>query len=127
MNKAEFTKLEAVLYKRGYKKYNQQWHHEDYVIGKGFNKTNNQWEEGRNSYQVGLSIYDYSCKGYPLLTEKEKDHVGIDIHIGVSRTPEEMIDMSLMWIDGTLIEEIETQAESFYNWVCKTWNKPREK
>jgi hypothetical protein len=31
MTKEDFTQLEAMLYKRGYKKYNQQWHHENPV------------------------------------------------------------------------------------------------
>jgi hypothetical protein len=126
MKKAEFDKLEAMLYKRGYHKYIQHWYHEDYVISKGFHKSDNQWDDDRYAYQILLSIYDYSDKNYMQLTEKERDHVGIDIRFGVSRNIEERIDMVMSWHDNTTIEEVEAQAESFYKWVCETWNEPRE-
>lgn len=50
MNKQEFEKLEQSLIERGYRKYDQQWHHEDYVIGKSFHREDNQWEEDRAAY-----------------------------------------------------------------------------
>jgi hypothetical protein len=126
MNKEQFEPLAKVLCDRGYKKYKQHWHHEDYVIGKGFHRKDNQWEEDRDAYHLGLSIYDYSSRRdlWDRLPESERNHVGIDIHIDVSRTTDERIDLTLSWNDGTTIEEVEKIAESFYNWVCNTYPKP---
>lgn len=70
MNKKQFDEFAKILYARGYKRYNQIWHHEDYVIGKGFHKADNVWEEDRNAYQIILSIYDYSDKDYPGLSKR---------------------------------------------------------
>ena len=128
MTKEEFTQLEAMLYKRGYKKYNQQWHHEDYIIGKGFHKKDNQWEENRNVYQIILSIYDYSSRKdlWDRLSEKERNRVGIEIHVDMSRTIDERIEMVMAWYNNTTIEEVEAAADSFYQWACKMWDKPRE-
>lgn len=128
MNKDQFEPLAKSLYDRGYKKYNQQWHHEDYVIGKGFHKKDNQWEEGRNGYQLLLSIYDYSLKRelWDRLSTKERTRVGIEIHIGVSRIIDERMDLTLAWHDDTTIEEVEKIAESFYNWVCTVYPEPRK-
>jgi hypothetical protein len=128
MNKDQFEPLAKSLYDRGYKRYNQQWHHEDYVIGKGFHKKDNQWEEERNGYQLLLSIYDYSLKRelWDRLSAKERTHVGIEIHIGVSRIIDERMDLTLAWHDDTTIEEVEKIAESFYNWVCTVYPEPRK-
>ena len=128
MNKDQFEPLAKSLYDRGYKKYNQQWHHEDYVIGKGFHKKDNQWEEERNGYQLLLSIYNYSLKRelWDRLSAKERTHVGIEIHIDVSRIIDERMDLTLAWHDDTTIEEVEKIAESFYNWVCTVYPEPRK-
>lgn len=126
MNKKQFDELAEGLYARGYKRYNQHWYHEDYVIGKGFHKDDNEWEEDRNAYQIILSIYDYSDKDYPGLSEKDRDHVGIEIHFDVSRTIGERIDMDMSWHDIDRIEDIEQAAESFFEWVCSFYVKPRE-
>lgn len=126
MNKKQFDKLAESLYKRGYKKYNQQWHHEDYIIGKGCHEEDNKWEEDRTAYQILLSIYDYSDKNWPNLPPEMKDRVGIEIHIDVSRTIDERIEMCMAWHDNDCIEGIECKAEEFYRWVCQTWPFPRE-
>ena len=128
MNKNQFESLADSLYKRGYKKYNQQWHHEDYIIGKGFHRNDNQWEEDRCAYQILLSIYDYSLKKelWDRLPVKERNHIGIEIHLDVSKTIDERMDLILTWHDDTTIEEVEKTAESFYNWVCITYSEPRK-
>lgn len=126
MNKKQFDELAEKLYARGYKRYNQHWHHEDYVIGKGFHKDDNLWEEDRSAYQIILSVYDYTDKNYPNLTDEMRNHVGIEIHFDVSRTIDERIDMDMSWHDTDRIEEIERAAESFYEWVCSFYNKPME-
>lgn len=125
MTKQQFDKLEAELKEKGYKKYIQTWHHEDYILGKAFHKYDNQWEENRAAYQIILSVYDYSDKNYPGLTEKDKNHVGIEVRFVVSRTIDERIDMTIAWHDDTTIEEIEDHAEQFYQWCCDTWIEPR--
>lgn len=126
MNKKQFDKISASLYKRGYKKYDQHWHHEDYILGKGFHRWDNQWEEDRNAYQILMSVYDYSNKDYPGLRPQDRDHVGIEVRVGVSRTSDERVELVLAWHDDDAIENIEGVAESFYEFVCETWPEPRE-
>ena len=126
MNKKQFDKLAESLYKRGYKKYGQHWHHEDYVIGKGFHKKDNRWEKDRSAYQIGLSIYDYAIhRDWSWkLSESMRDYVGIEIHVDVSRNINERIDLTITWDDNTTIEEVEATAESFYKWICNTYPEP---
>lgn len=123
MEQAQFKKLEAMLYKRGYHKYIQHWHHEDYVIGKGFHKVDNQWDDDRPSYQILLSIYDYSQ--WDILSVEQRNRVGIEIRFDVSRTIDERMEMIMNWYEDTTIEDVEAQAESFYQWVCKEYPEPR--
>lgn len=126
MNKEQFDKLASSLYERGYKKYNQQWSNEDYVICKEFHKKDNIWEENRSAYQIILSIYDYTIPqewSYRLPKDMKKK-VGIEIHIDISRTINERVDLVLAWDDDTTIEEVESVAESFYKWVCSTYPEP---
>lgn len=117
MLKDKFVKLEESLIKRGYKKYPQHWHHEDYVIGKEFHKNDNKFEEDRNAYQILLSIYDYSLRHEFNLSDEERKRVGIQIHLVVSRTSSERFDMTFSWDDDTNIEKIEEIAESFYQFI----------
>ena len=61
MNKKEYEKLEkSLLEEHGYKKYIQNWHNEDYTLGKSFHRADNQWDDERSGYQLLLNIYDYS-------------------------------------------------------------------
>ena len=127
MKQEQFKKLETMLYKRGYHKYTQHWHHEDYVIGKGFHKEDNQWDDDRTAYQILFSVYDYSNKNYPQLTEEQRKRIGVEVHIDVSRIIDERIELFLPFeIDDATIGEIEKKAESFYKWVCRTWKEPKE-
>ena len=128
MNKGQFNILANLLDERGYKKYNQQWHHEDYVIGKGFHKTDNQWEEDRNAYQIILSIYDYTIhKDWSWkLPESMRNYVGIEIHVDMSRTIDERLELCFAWHDNDTIEEVERWAEEYYQFMCKLFKEPRE-
>lgn len=126
MNKKQFVKLENSLREKGYNRYNQQWHREDYILGKAFHKKDNQWEEDRAAFQIILSIYDYSNKDWPNLSVNMRDRVGIEIHIDVSRTINERIEMVMAWHDDTKIEEVEFIAEDFFRWVKAVYPKPRE-
>lgn len=125
MLKEKFVKLEESLVKRGYKKYMQHWHHEDYVIGKGFHKNDNKFEEDRNAYQILLSIYDYSLHHEFNLSDEERKHVGIQIHIDVSRTSSESFEMTFSWDDDSDIEKIEEIAESFYQFISDKVKEPK--
>lgn len=127
MKNEQFDKLEKQLLDRGYKKYNQHWRREDYVIGKSFHKDDNQWDEERAGYQVLLSIYDNTlhpeyCDRIP---KEQRDNVGIEIHTDVSRIIDEILEFTTSWNDETTIEEVERLAESFYQWVCKEYPQPR--
>lgn len=123
MTQAQFKKLETMLYKHGYHKYIQHWNHEDYVISKGFHRVDNQWDDDRPAYQILLAIYDYSS--WDKLTVEQRNYVGIEIRFGVSRTIDERIDMIMTWYKDTTIENMEAQAESFYQWVCKEYPEPK--
>jgi len=128
MNKGQFNILANLLDERGYKKYNQQWHHEDYVIGKGFHKTDNQWEEGRNAYQIILSIYDYSERTmlWDRIPKDMRNHVEIEVHVDMSRTIDERLELCFAWHDNDTIEEVERWAEEYYQFMCKLFKEPRE-
>lgn len=123
MKQAQFKKLATTLYKRGYHKYIQHWNHEDYVISKGFHRVDNQWDDNRPACQIFLGIYDYSS--WDKLTVEQRNRVGIEIRFGVSRTTDERIEMIMDWHEDTTIEDVEAQAESFYQWVCKEYPEPR--
>ena len=127
MKKTQFDKLEKQLLDRGYKKYNQHWHREDYVIGKSFHKDDNQWDEDRAGYQVLLSIYDNTLhpEYYDRIPKEQRNHVGIEIHVDVSRIIDERMEFTTSWSDKTTIEEVERLAESFYQWVCKEYPEPK--
>lgn len=126
MNKKQFDKLEKQLLDRGYKKYNQHWHHEDYVIGKSFHRDDNRWDEDRAGYQLLLSIYDYTLhpEYYDRIPKEQRDYVGIEIHTDVSRNIDERMEFTTNWDDNTSIEEVERLSESFYQWVCKEYPEP---
>ena len=125
MDKKQFDILAESLYERGYKRYNQHWHNEDYVIGRGFHKKDNVWEENRYAYQIGLSIYDYTIHNeFWDLPADMKNHVGIEIHIDISRNVNERVDLTIPWKENTQIEDIEATAESFYKWICNTYPEP---
>ena len=126
MKKTTFDKLEADLIERGYNKYNQKWHHEDYVIGKGFN--HGEYEYGRPAYQILLSVYDYTLPHdfSDRLPQQMKNYVAMEVHIDVSRTIDERVDIVLPWFNDTTIEEIEKAAEGFYKDVCLMWPEPRK-
>ena len=128
MNKEQFDKLEKQLIERGYKKYVQHWHHEDYMLGKSFHREDNQWDEGRAGCQLLLCIYDYTLhpEFFDRTSKEQRDHVGIEIHVDVSRIMDERMDFTTNWDDNTSIEESERLAESFYQWVCKEYPEPRK-
>ena len=128
MNKKQFDKFEKQLLNRGFKKYIQHWHKEDYIIGKSFHKGDNRWDEDRAGYQVILSIYDNTIhpEYYDRMPKELRDHVGLEIHIDVSRTIDERMDFATNWEENTSIEEVERLAESFYKWVCKEYPEPRK-
>lgn len=127
MNKNDFNKLETALKERGYKKYNQNWHHEDYMLGKSFHREDNRWDEGRASYQVLLSVYDYTLhpEYHDRLPEGQRDHVGIGICVNVSRVIDERLELSVKWEDDMTIEEVECIADSFHRWVLTAYPEPR--
>ena len=128
MNKEQFNKLEKQLLEHGYKKYTQHWHHEDYVLGKSFHREDNQWDEDRAGCQVLLSIYDYTLhpEYYDRILKEHRDHVGIEIHVDVSRVIDERMEFTTTWADDMTIEEVEHMADSFYRWVLTAYPEPRK-
>ena len=127
MNKEQYDKLEAELLNRGYKKYQQHWKNEDYGLGKGFRRDENKWDEDRAPYQILLHIYDYTIhpEFFDRIPKEQRNHVGIEVCVMVSRTIDERIDMEFAWHDDTTIERVEDIAKHFYRWVCDEQQKPR--
>lgn len=128
MNKEQFDKLEKQLLERGYNRYSQNWHHEDYILGKPFHRDDNRFDEDRAGFQLLLSIYDNTLKTeyFECIPKEQHDHVGIDIHVDMSRVIDERMEFATHWEDNTSIEEVERLAESFYQWVCKEYPEPRK-
>lgn len=128
MNKEQFEKFEKQLIERGYKKYNQHWHHEDYVLGKSFHREDNQWDEDRAGCQLLLSVYDNTLhpEFYDRIPEEQRNHVGIEIHVYVSRVIDERIELTTDWGCETTIEAAEDLAGKFYQFVCKIYPKPKQ-
>lgn len=127
MNKLQYVKLEEELLKRGYKKYQQNWKHEDYGLGKSFLREENKWDEDRSCYQILLNIYDYSIhpEFHDRIPKEQRDHVDIEVTVMVSRTVDERVEMAFAWNDDTVIERVENIAKHFYQWVCDEQPEPR--
>lgn len=128
MEKQDFDKLESKLLKRGYKRYNQHWHKEDYVLGLSLRREDNQWDEDRVGCQLLLSIYDYSLhpEFYDRIPNEHRNHVEIEIRIVVSRIIDERMELATGWDDNMTIEEVECMADSFYRWVCTVYPEPHK-
>ena len=128
MKKEEFNKLEAALKERGYKRYNQHWHSEDYVLGLGLHREDNRWDEDRTGCQVLLSVYDYTLhpEYYDRIPNEQRDHVGIEVHVDVSRVIDERMEFTTVWADDMTIDEVECLADSFYRWVLTAYPEPRK-
>ena len=128
MNKQEFEKLEKLLLERGYRKHNQQWHREDYIIGKAFHKDDNQWEEDRAAYQILISVYDYTLhpEYFDRIPKQCRNRVGLVVHVDMSRIIDERLDLTFDWKDSDTIEEVERLAEEYYNAMCKIVSEPRK-
>ena len=124
----EFQKLEQSLIERGYRKHNQQWHHEDYIIGKSFHKDDNQWEEGRAAYQIIISVYDWTLhpEYFDRMPESFRDRVGLEVHVDMSRIIDERLDLIFDWKESDTIEKVEQLAEEYYNTMCKIVPEPRK-
>lgn len=128
MTKTEFDKLESALIERGYKKYQQHWKNEDYVLGISFHRDDNRWDEDRAGCQVLLSIYDNSMhpEFYDRIPKGQRDRVGIEVTVMVSRVIDERMDLTTSWADNMTIEEMECMADSFYRWVLTAYPEPRK-
>lgn len=128
MNKEQFESLKDILYKRGYKRYDQHWHSEDYVIGKPFHN-DNKWDEDRAAYQILISVYDWtdsSKEFYSRLPDNMKNTVGLAVHAAMSRTIDERLDLVFSFHDNDTIEEVERLTEAWYNAMCLIIPEPRE-
>lgn len=127
MNIKKFEKLKKTLIERDYRQYDQHWKHETYVLGKPFHRDDNKWDEDRCGYQILLSVYDH--RTWPSefnITQEERNKVGIEITIDVSRTIDERMELTTSWHDDTKIEDIEDMAEKFYTWVQEVYPEPRK-
>lgn len=128
MDKKKFAELETALKKRGYKRYNQHWHREDYVLGLSLHREDNRWDEDRAGCQLLLSVYDYTLhpEYYDRIPEGQRNQVGIEIHVDVSRVIDERMEFATAWADNMAIEEVECMADSFYRWVLTAYPEPRK-
>lgn len=122
MTKEDFNKLKAELLDKGYSKYGKSiMRHEDFSYGKSFLKDKNIFEEDRSCYQIILYIYEKFTYGFAY-----GDDYGIEIEISISRTADEIMNFTLPWREGESLEEVESTASEFFNWICVMWPFPRE-
>lgn len=128
MIKEKFEELKQSLIESGYRKYSQQWHHEDYIIGKSFHKDDNQWEEDRAAYQIIISVYDWTLhlEYFDRMPESYRNRVGLEVHIDMSRIIDEGLELTFDWKDSDTIEEVERLAEEYYNFMCRVIPEPRK-
>ena len=73
-----------------------------------------------------MHIYDH--RNWPSefnVPSEERNKVGIEITIDVSRTIDERMELVTSWEDDTKIEDIEDMAEKFYAWVQEVYPEPR--
>lgn len=128
MNKEQFEELKTQLFNNGYRQHNQQWHHEDYIIGKSFHKYDNQWEENRAAYQIIISVYDYSIhpEYFDRISEEYRDRVGLEVHVDISRIIDERLDLAFDWKESDTIEKVEQLAEAYYETMCRIVPEPRK-
>ena len=128
MTKEEFEELNQSLTEKGYRVYCQQWHHEDYIIGKSFHKDDNPWEKDRAAYQILISVYDYTIhpEYFDRIPEQHRNHVGLGVHVDMSRTIDERLDLTFDWKKSDTIKKIEQLAEEYYNAMCKIIPEPRK-
>ena len=129
MKKLKFEQLKSALLDRRYKIYVQQWHHEDYVIGKSFHKDDNKWEEDRAAYQILISVYDWTDESKEMwsrLPDDMRKKVGLEVHVDMSRTIDERIDLVFPFHEDDTIEEMERIAEGWFLAMCLLIPKPRE-
>ena len=124
MNKENFEQFEARLRSRGYNRYEENISKADYILGKGFHKSTNK--SNRSSYNLLLYIYDWSNKEHLNIPPVLRDTVNIEVHIRISRTPDEIIEMILPFRGKDTIKSIETEAEAFFKWAEQIWSEPRE-
>ena len=128
MNKQKFEELKTQLFNNDYKQYDQQWHREDYIIGKSFHKDDNQREEERAAYQIIISVYDYTLhpEYFDRIPEQRRNHVGLEVHVDMSRVIDERLELTFDWKDSDTIEEVEKIAEDYYNAMCEIIPNPRK-
>lgn len=128
MNKHRFEELKTQLLNNGYRQYDQQWHHEDYIIGKSFHKDDNQWEEDRAAYQILISVYDWTLhpECFDRVPESYRDRVGLEVHVDISRIIDERLELIFDWKESDTIEKVEELAEEYYNAMYKIVPEPRK-
>lgn len=128
MNKQQFEELKTQLLNNGYREYNQHWHHEDYVIGKSFHRDDNQWEEDRDAYQILISVYDWTLhpEYFDRIPKEHRNRVGLEVHVDISRTVDERLELVFDWKESDTIEEVEKLAEEYYNFMCRIIPEPRK-
>lgn len=128
MNKEQFEELKTQFFNNGYRQHNQQWHHEDYIIGKAFHKDDNQWEEGRAAYQIIISVYDWNIhpEYFDRMPKEYRDRVGLGVHVDMSRTIDERLELTFDWKESDTIESVEQLAEAYYEAMCKIVPEPRK-
>lgn len=111
MTKEQYLKFEEQLKSHGYTRYKGAVVNESYYFCKGFQYITDAYGDKEPAYQVIYSVWDYM--EYPQVLSFS--NYGICARVILS-TSDGRIDLELT-SDGFDIEEIETKAASFYEWV----------
>jgi hypothetical protein len=112
MTSKEYESFEEQLKANGYRKYTGAVINEDYYWCKGFEYVEDEDGDRRPSYQVIFSVWDY--RNRPELRVPDFDKVGVAVRVIMSG--DGRIDLELTQ-DKLDIEDVETKAHSFYEWV----------
>lgn len=109
--KEQGEEFEKKLLEKGYRKFIQHYHNEDYMYWKSFDRN----EDKRTGYSVGFAFYDWSK--YPQFTEPENVSVSLNMLIGNNKKVGRL-DISIT--DDTVTDE---QFESFCKEFYQFFNK----
>ena len=108
--KLQFEKFESKLKKKGYIRYNESVHNEDYYW---FKRIIRNEETNRTTCSLAIAVYDFSK--YPQFREPTPMHIEFRAHI--SRNSDERIETLIMSDKLATIEAHEALALSIYTLI----------
>ena len=115
MTREQYLKLEENLKQAGYRRYNRSVTNETYYFCKGFEYVKDKDGDSSPSYQIIFSVWDHS------MFTQFPDYDSFGVAIRVIMGGNGRIDLELTGVTYD-IDEIESKAQSFYEWAKYNWN-----